>query len=62
MRGGNKVHARADGIDSPCGPALCGANSHFGLRFISRYEIAINCKNCLKLIEEENAKLRTGIT
>lgn len=66
MRGGNKVHAR--GIPNPYGIALCGASSPHGLMFaVGTFDddgppLPVNCKNCLKLIAEDDARLRAGIT
>lgn len=65
MRGGNKVHARGD---VHIARALCGANSEYGLKFGDKDtygdggpDLPIDCKNCLKLIDEENARLRAGV-
>jgi len=56
-----KVHARNKGI-GPCGPALCSATSPHGLNFgDGPYAFPVTCKNCLKMIDEENARLRAGV-
>lgn len=59
MRGGRATHYRKAGVESPCGPALCGAESPYGLSFYTpSLHIDADCKNCLAIHERENARLR----
>lgn len=64
MRGGNRVHARSEYERDRLSVALCGSYSQHGLTFgdaSTENYAKINCKNCLKLIEEENARLGAGV-
>lgn len=57
-RARTKIHARADGVASPCGPALCGAESPYGLSYAcERMGFKVDCGNCLKVIDADNALL-----
>lgn len=64
MRGGNKVHARADNRML----ALCGASSQHGLMYsIGTFndggpDLSVTCKNCIVLIDQFNANKRSGVT
>lgn len=58
MRGGNRVHAR---VEPGSAYSLCGNTSPYGLTF-GDTGFHVDCKNCLALIADENARLRAGVT